>query len=217
MGERGHAEAELFLDGTNCADIEAVKHILRRHLAYIACQNKGGSESIWRIHIDLSRQNWRPTPEEEEQLASLVQAEKHLVWGRVLLPEMAWEDACFPEKEEDWKDSFFEGKTILLRQNLRSGQRFYTRYHVVILGDVNPGAEVIAGGSILIMGSLRGLAHAGKFGDEEQVVAALRMHPLQLRIAEHITRPPDQEPDSIPLPELARIREGKVMIEAMNL
>ena len=217
MGEKSRAEAELFLDGTNCANPEAVKRMLHRQMTYLSGMS-GGSGS-WRIHIDLSRQNWRPTAAEEAELAAIVQAGKGLSWGKVILPDTEWEPDFLPEEDAEWKKSLLEGKTILLRHNLRSGQRFYTRSHVVLLGDVNPGAEIIAGGSILVMGSLRGLAHAGKFGDEEQVVAALRMDPLQLRIAEHITRPPDSEPEegAGALPELARIREGKVVLEVLNL
>ena len=87
---------------------------------------------------------------------------------------------------------------------------------MVVLGDVNPGAEVVAGGSILVIGALRGMAHAGRFGDEGRVVAALRMQPIQLRIAEHITRPPDQDREHGLWPEIARIRRDRVVIETMN-
>jgi septum site-determining protein MinC len=109
------------------------------------------------------------------------------------------------------------GETALICRNLRSGQKFFTRGNVVILGDINPGAEVIAGGNILVMGVLRGMAHAGAFGDENSIVAAYRLNPTQLRIADHITRPPDGETVVINNPELARIRAGKVIIEKLKI
>ena len=62
---------------------------------------------------------------------------------------------------------------------------------MVIVGDVNPGSEIIATGDILIMGNLRGLAHAGAKGDKTSIVAAFRLQPTQIRIANYISRPPE--------------------------
>lgn len=107
--------------------------------------------------------------------------------------------------------------TALICKSLRSGQKFFADGNVVILGDVNPGAEVIAGGNILVMGSLRGMVHAGVYGDEAALIAAYRLSPTQLRIANHITRPPDGELIIIESPELARIRGGKVCIEKLKI
>lgn len=112
--------------------------------------------------------------------------------------------------------SYYED-TALICRSLRSGQKIITEGNVVILGDINPGAEVVAGGNILVMGSLRGLAHAGAFGDDTALVAAYRLNPTQLRIASHITRPPDGESILVECPELARIRGGKVCIEKLKI
>lgn len=108
-------------------------------------------------------------------------------------------------------------ETVMLCRHLRSGQKFFTRGNIVILGDINPGAEIIAGGNILVMGALRGMAHAGAMGDEGSVIAAFRLNPTQLRIASHITRAPDGERCEINSPELARIRAGKVVIERLKI
>jgi septum site-determining protein MinC len=64
---------------------------------------------------------------------------------------------------------------------------------VVVLGDVNPGAEVIAGGDVIVWGHLRGIVHAGAMGDPERCVCALDLSPTQLRIGSHIARPPDEK------------------------
>lgn len=111
----------------------------------------------------------------------------------------------------------YYSETSLLCQHIRSGQKHFTEGNIVVLGDINPGAEVIAGGNILVMGSLRGMAHAGVFGDEAAVIAAYRLKPIQLRIASHITRPPDGEKYLIDYPEVARIREGRVVIEKLKI
>lgn len=107
--------------------------------------------------------------------------------------------------------------TALICRHIRSGQKKFVPGNAVILGDINPGAELIAGGNILVMGSLRGLAHAGVFGDEGAIITAYRLNPTQLRIATHITRPPDGERHEVDYPEVARIREGRVVIEKLKI
>jgi len=104
--------------------------------------------------------------------------------------------------------------TILIRRTLRSGQKFYYNGNVVVMGDVNPGAEVVATGNIIVMGQMRGMVHAGADGDESAMVMAFRLQPTQLRIANHITRPPDGEAVDSSVPEIARIKNGVVTIES---
>ena len=110
-----------------------------------------------------------------------------------------------------------ENNTTMIYRSLRSGQKYRSEGNMVVLGDINPGAEVIAGGNILVMGALKGIAHAGAYGDESAVIAAYRLNPIQLRIANHITRPPDGENIVVNTPELAKIRAGKVVIEKLKI
>jgi len=100
---------------------------------------------------------------------------------------------------------------VLVQRTLRSG--FSLRYpgHVVVLGDVNPGAEIIASGNIMVWGRLRGMVHAGAEGDENAVVCALNLEPTQLRIAGHIAITPKRR--GRPQPELARVQDGQVVAE----
>ena len=104
--------------------------------------------------------------------------------------------------------------TILINRSLRSGQNINYDGNVVILGDVNAGAEVVASGSVIVVGALRGLVHAGATGDEDASIIALSLTPVQIRIAAHITRPPDGGHDLTERgAETAFIRDGKVVIE----
>lgn len=115
---------------------------------------------------------------------------------------------------ELWEDNLSKKPTIMIQRTLRSGQNLHYDGNVVIMGDVNPGAEIVASGHVLVMGSLRGLVHAGATGEEEATVTALTLAPTQLRIAAHITRPPDDnDPDIANLPEVARIKNDAVIIE----
>ncbi|MBR2916758.1 MAG: septum site-determining protein MinC [Clostridia bacterium] len=103
--------------------------------------------------------------------------------------------------------------TKFYKKTLRSGQLLESDGSVVLIGDVNPGAEIIAAGNIFVMGTIKGLVHAGKDGDREAVVVALNLSPTQLRIADLITRPPEGEEKDYLSPELAYIKDDKIFIE----
>jgi septum site-determining protein MinC len=111
-------------------------------------------------------------------------------------------------------ESFIAGTGVLIRRTLRSGQSIYHAGHVVILGDVNAGSEVIAGGDIIVWGRLRGTVHAGASGDEERCVCALDLSPTQLRIGNYIARPPeDRRRRRAAQPERAFVSGGQLVAE----
>ncbi|GAB4509907.1 MAG: septum site-determining protein MinC [Anaerolineae bacterium] len=105
---------------------------------------------------------------------------------------------------------------VLIRQTLRSGRVVHSAGHVVVYGDVNPGAEIIAVGDIIVWGNLRGNVHAGADGNEEAVVCALNMIPTQLRIAGYITTSPKAEKRRKPKPEIALIRHNQIVVKAWD-
>lgn len=101
---------------------------------------------------------------------------------------------------------------VMVHRTMRSGFKVAYHGHVVVLGDVNPGAEIIASGSVVIWGRLRGTVHAGAEGDEEAVVCALDLSPMQLRIASKVaTTPNDGEQ---PRPEIASIKDDQIIAES---
>ena len=83
-----------------------------------------------------------------------------------------------------------EAAAMWIGRTLRSGTRIEFPGNIVVLGDVNPGAEVIADGSILVWGRVRGVAHAGANGDQSAVVCGLDLSAGQIRIAGAATIPP---------------------------
>lgn len=101
---------------------------------------------------------------------------------------------------------------LILKETLRSGRSIYHEGHVVIIGDVNPGAEVVASGDVIVWGRLRGLVHAGALGDETAVICALELTPTQLRIADQIAISPDEKRGKA-IPEQAAIRNGQIVAE----
>ncbi len=105
---------------------------------------------------------------------------------------------------------------LMMKQTLRSGQRVSHKGHLVIIGDVNPGAELVADGDITVWGALRGMAHAGASGNNNAEIRALKFEPIQLRIAQAIARSPDRnKPAANNMtagPETARVVDGKIRI-----
>lgn len=108
---------------------------------------------------------------------------------------------------------------LYLKQTLRSGQAISHKGHLVIVGDVNPGAEIMAEGDITVWGALRGMAHAGVGGNIQAEIRALKFEPIQLRIAHAIARSPDKLKNAAlnsSGPETARIIDGKIRISAID-
>ena len=102
---------------------------------------------------------------------------------------------------------------VLIKRTLRSGRLVHSDGHVVVLGDVNAGAEIVAAGDVIVWGRLRGRVHAGATGDESAIVCALDMTPTQLRIAGYIvTSPMDKQRK--PKPEMALVRDAQIVVEA---
>ena len=111
-----------------------------------------------------------------------------------------------------------EGETYLINRTLRSGQKIKKSGNVVIIGDINPGAEVIAGGDIIVFGKIRGVVHAGAGGSSQASVTALKLEPTQLRISKKIARPPEESGNKKSLqPERAFIQDGQIMVEDFEI
>lgn len=108
------------------------------------------------------------------------------------------------------------------RGSLRSGQILRKTESIVIIGDVNPGAQVISGGDIMIWGRLRGVAYAGADGNRKAVVSALDFAPTQLRIANLTSVAPEQKKtrgfwlwkkEPADRAEIARVVDGRIVVE----
>jgi septum site-determining protein MinC len=120
-----------------------------------------------------------------------------------------------PRPEESRKfsvEDLGEETALFLSRTLRSGTRIEFAGHVVVLGDVNPGAEIVAQGNVMVWGRLRGMVHAGSKGNRAAMICALDLSPTQLRIADEVAG--SLKPRELPRPERARINEdGKLQAE----
>ncbi len=100
------------------------------------------------------------------------------------------------DSAEHWAEPLY------LKSTLRSGAEVQHPGTVIVFGDVNPGSSVIASGDVLVLGRLRGIAHAGAQGNRSCQIMALQMEATQLRIADAIARPPETPPEQL-YPEVA--------------
>lgn len=106
-------------------------------------------------------------------------------------------------------------KMTVINHTVRGGQEVKVNCSVLICGNVNPGAQVIAGGSIDIRGTCRGFVHAGAFGDKTAFVVADRLMPAQIRIADLIARAPD-ELEQVSQAERAMIKDNMIVFEPVT-
>ncbi len=79
-----------------------------------------------------------------------------------------------------------DGDTQILTGTIRSGKQYSFRGNLVLLGDLNVGAEIFASGSIIILGSSRGLVHAGAEGDTNAVIVISELLGGQIRLADKV-------------------------------
>jgi septum site-determining protein MinC len=108
-----------------------------------------------------------------------------------------------------------EDGALFLSRTLRSGTRIEFSGHVVVLGDVNPGAEIVAEGNVIVWGRVRGMIHAGSKGNRKSMICALDLSPTQLRIADEVSAV--LKPQENPKPEVVRINEdGKLQAEVWS-
>jgi len=104
-----------------------------------------------------------------------------------------------------------EETALFVNKTLRSGARIEFSGHVVVLGDVNPGAEIVAEGNVIVWGRLRGAVHAGSKGDKSAVVCALDLLPIRLQVADDAMNSSTRKETG--KPEMAFISDQKVIVE----
>ena len=112
--------------------------------------------------------------------------------------------------------------TLYIHRTLRSGQSISSEGNIVIIGDVNPGAEVVAKGDITVLGILGGIAHAGSDGNNYSKIRALKLNAIQIRIGDIFARRPDTvntpyiHRTDFYVPEEARVVKNHIVIYKLH-
>lgn len=147
--------------------------------------------------------------EQKEQLSDLIGEENHFTIEAFESEVIRREEALTWQEDSEIKS---------ISKIVRSGQILEVTGDLLLIGDVNPGGKVVSTGNIFIMGSLRGIAHAGIDGDRNAIIAASYMKPSQLRIADFISRAPDYESDGVYMEcGLIDEKQDKIIIDRLQV
>ncbi len=131
------------------------------------------------------------TDEEERELIYLM-SENSSLNITCIIDNDEFREALF-KKGVETKIQNMDGNTgQFYKGTLRSGQVLESESSVVILGDVNPGAKVMAAGNVVVLGALKGTVYAGIAGNPGAFVVALDMNPVQIRIGNIMGRCADK-------------------------
>ncbi|HLR72298.1 MAG TPA: septum site-determining protein MinC [Pseudogracilibacillus sp.] len=117
--------------------------------------------------------------------------------------------------KEQAKDLLKRNEIKTINRIVRSGQVVEVEGDLLLIGDVNPGAQVKATGNIFVLGNLLGIAHAGVNGNEDAVIAASFMNPTQLRIANYLSRAPDYVSEGVYM-ECGYLDKEKIVIDRLQ-
>ena len=131
------------------------------------------------------------------------------------LAKPAAEPAPAPQPSAKGKGEPELQQMVVVDKTLRGGQAIETEGSVIVFGNVNPGAQITAGGSIDVRGTCRGVIHAGAAGDSTAFIIADRLMPTQIRIANYVARSPD-EPEDSGKAERAYVKDGQIVIEPIE-
>lgn len=151
---------------------------------------------------------------QREALEELLQGfDMNLIVHSRQRPQAAGEKA--PPKEPVADAVSAEPEVKIVRGTLRSGQEIIWDGSVVVFGNVNPGARIVAGGNIIVKGACRGIVYAGAHGDREATVIADKMLPGQIRIADLVACAPEQV-EAVEQVERAKIKGNNIVIEPVE-
>ena len=243
LGSVDLSEAEL-------SSIKSLVEVMESKLAFISTSSTSTLESATALDIKISEfteQVEAPTFEENtEEETSEVSSALDNIFGDEALPEpikaeskeihpvlqhdeIIAEQMVEQEIEEKSNEEISAKKieaenlpTLYLRKTIRSGQSISSDGNIIVIGDVNPGAEIIAKGDITVWGILGGIAHAGSDGNNYARIRALKLNPVQIRIGEVFARRPDTvnlpyiQKSSEYVPEEAFTYKGSIVIRKIH-
>lgn len=139
-----------------------------------------------------------------------------VLFDEIDIKDIIWQDDNVKENEKEKEKKTFsgvyEGKTKFLRKTVRGGQSIRYNGNIVIIGDINSGAEVTAAGNIIVLGAIKGNVSAGANGNTKAIIAAFSLQPEILKISNIVTLSPDdsEEPE---YPEVAKVKDGAIIVE----
>ncbi|MCR2802632.1 septum site-determining protein MinC [Paenibacillus sp. SCIV0701] len=154
------------------------------------------------IHVKLGARS--ATDEQKEQIAAIIRSQGNLMISSIESDTPSAQASAGPNNLQ------------IITSIIRSGQTLTHDGDLLLIGDVNPGGTLLCTGDIYVMGALRGMAHAGMNGRHDAVIATSLMRPTQLRIADVVSRPPEEWISGDAAMEFAYLEEGQMQIDKLS-
>ncbi|MEH7106623.1 MULTISPECIES: septum site-determining protein MinC [Bacillaceae] len=182
---------------------------LKRELDQKLTANSRTQDERHLVSVKVEIGNRYISDHQREELKHLIRQKKNFVVDDIVSNVVTREEA------EQLKS---EMEVVTVSKIIRSGQVLEVPGDLLLIGDVNPGGTVVAGGNIFIMGVLKGVAHAGCYGNDESIIAASSMRPSQLRISDCLNSAPDSvQSDEKREMECAYLNENrKIVIDRLQ-
>lgn len=114
--------------------------------------------------------------------------------------------------KKSFKKEIATSETKFYKGSLRSGQKIEFEGSLVIIGDVNAGAEVLAEDNVVVLGILRGMAHAGAKGNKEAIIAAASIESAQIRIADIVKEIEKNDESEEEIKTYAFVEENEIIL-----
>lgn len=158
----------------------------------------------------------RELSEEEESVLIRTIQENSKLKIVCVIDEDAERESLYEHSLQEHLMSIHNNSGQFFKGSLRSGQVMEFETSIVILGDVNAGAQVVSTGNIVILGKLNGTVYAGASGKEDAFIVASRMNPIQVRISDVIARADDDKENISNVPQIAYLRDGAIYIDDLS-
>ncbi|QSO45913.1 septum site-determining protein MinC [Alicyclobacillus mengziensis] len=194
----------LFIIDEHCAHSELIAHLSEMFHGELSSMFSGPETNVY---VDYG--NRLMSIQETRDLITLFIEKENFILREFGAHTTARRSLFYNHSKEQDSEHIFKG-------TVRAGQQLVFKGDVVIIGDVNAGGEVAATGDVYILGRLRGIVHAGMDGDESAIIAAAEFSPMQLKIADWVSRAP--ESDGQPLQtfmEFAYLREDGMAVDKL--
>lgn len=176
---------------------------------------KSSAEFLGSAQIALSFEGRKLSDEEQFTLVNCITENSNLDIVCVI-DDNAEREAYFNKTLEEKLMALNSNTGQFYKGTLRSGQVLEFDTSIVILGDVNAGAQVVSTGNVVVLGKLLGNVYAGASGRENSFVVALQMNPTQIRIGDVIGRSPDGKHKADNETKIAFSQDGNIYIEALD-
>ncbi|WP_397376374.1 septum site-determining protein MinC [Paenibacillus vietnamensis] len=156
------------------------------------------------VHVQVKLGSRQVTDEDKDRIKNVIRAQGNL------MVQSVESDVQQQQTQQDNKPDM-----KVLTSIIRSGQTYEHDGDILLVGDLNPGGTLLCTGDIYVLGALRGVAHAGTGGRSDVIIAASLMRPTQLRIADVISRPPEEWMTGDSAMEFAFLSDGRMQIDKL--